>query len=282
MGLKLDINREVKDVALDARSNYLRSLVLDGLEGGGRGHLGPAISLLEIVRVLYDEVLVHDPQNPMMESRDRFILSKGHGCLGLYAVLADAGYFPISELRDFCKFDSRLGGHPEWHNLPGIEFSTGSLGHGLPVAVGIATANRIRKLQSRTFVLMGDGEVNEGSVWEAALHAAKHQLGNLTAIIDFNKRQAGGSILNVLPLEPLRAKWEAFGFQVSEINGHSVPELKEALGKKSKIVDAPRLVIAHTMKGKGLGEAENNNTWHHKAKISQEEIVTLRKSLEKQ
>jgi len=164
MDMGLNKENEAFHVSIDERSKYLRTIVLNGLEGGGRGHLGPAISLLELLRVLYDEILIHDPKNPQLEIRDRFILSKGHGCLGLYAVLADAGYFPVSEINGFCKFGSRLGGHPEWHSLPGIEFSTGSLGHGLPVAVGVAIANRIKKLDSRTFVLMGDGEINEGSV----------------------------------------------------------------------------------------------------------------------
>jgi transketolase len=279
MDIGLNKENEAFHVSIDERSKYLRTIVLNGLEGGGRGHLGPAISLLELLRVLYDEILIHDPKNPQLEIRDRFILSKGHGCLGLYAVLADAGYFPVSEINGFCKFGSRLGGHPEWHSLPGIEFSTGSLGHGLPVAVGVAIANRIKKLDSRTFVLMGDGEINEGSIWEAALHASKHQLGKLIAIIDYNKMQAGGSVVNVLPLEPLKAKWESFGFQVSEINGHDLGEIREALGKETSISGSPNLVIAHTIKGKGLGHAENNNKWHHKAKISLEEIASLREYL---
>jgi len=263
-------------IALDKRSKELRSMVLDALEGGGRGHLGPALSLLEIVRVLYDSVLLHDPTNPMLTDRDRFVLSKGHGCLSLFTVLADHGYFPTSELKGFCGFDSKLGGHPERATLPGIEFSTGALGHGLSVGIGMAMASRLRNEKWRTFVLLGDGELNEGSVWEGAMHASQHQLGALTVIVDFNRMQASGDIDSIVSLAPLASKWEAFGFEVTEVNGHDVVQLAEVLGSYTVPRGKPRVVIAHTVKGKGFSSAENSTSWHHKAKITNDEITSLR------
>lgn len=265
-----------KKIALDKRSRVLRSMVLDALEGGGRGHLGPALSLLEIVRALYDSVLNHDPTNPLLASRDRFVLSKGHGCLGLFTVLADHGYFPTSELQGFCGFESNLGGHPERATLPGIEFSTGALGHGLSVGIGMAMASRLRNEKWRTYVLLGDGELNEGSVWEGAMHASQHQLGALTVIVDFNRMQASGDIDSIVSLAPLVAKWEAFGFEVTEVNGHDVEQLAEVLGNSRKPHGKPRVVIAHTVKGKGFVSAENSTAWHHKAKITKDEISSLR------
>jgi transketolase len=263
-------------IALDKRSRVLRSMVLDALEGGGRGHLGPALSLLEIVRALYDSVLNHDPTNPLLASRDRFVLSKGHGCLGLFTVLADHGYFSISELQGFCSFESNLGGHPERATLPGIEFSTGALGHGLSVGIGMAMASRLRNEKWRTFVLLGDGELNEGSVWEGAMHASQHQLGALTVIVDFNRMQASGDIDSIVSLAPLAAKWEAFGFEVTEVNGHDIEQLAEVLGNSINPLGKPRAVIAHTVKGKGFASAENSTAWHHKAKITKDEISSLR------
>ena len=263
-------------IILDKRSKELRSMVLDALEGGGRGHLGPALSLLEIVRALYDSVLLHDPTNPMLTNRDRFVLSKGHGCLSLFTVLADHGYFPTSELKGFCSFDSKLGGHPERATLPGIEFSTGALGHGLSVGIGMAMASRLRNEKWRTFVLLGDGELNEGSVWEGAMHASQHQLGALTVIVDFNRMQASGDIDSIVSLTPLVYKWEAFGFEVTEVNGHDVVQLAKVLGSSTVSKGKPRVVIAHTVKGKGIASAENSTAWHHKAKITSDEISSLR------
>ncbi len=259
---------------LDSRSKELREMVLRAISSGGRGHIGPALSLLEIVSTLYDSILRHDPRNPASDERDVFILSKGHGCLGLYAVLAQHGYFPKEELMTFCKYDSRLGGHPEWHNLPGIEFSTGSLGHGLPVAVGIARAFQLKKSQRRVFVLVGDGELGEGAIWEASMHAAKYQMKNLTLIVDFNNMQAYGNLESVLPLENLSGKFETFGFHVEEVNGHSRDSLIEAITKASNI-EKPKVIIAHTIKGKGIPSAENSPEWHHKAKISSDDILSL-------
>jgi transketolase len=272
----IDYTKLANEVNLDQRSKDLRLLVLDALEGGSRGHLGPALSLIEIIRVLYDSVLYHDSNNPLLAQRDRFILSKGHGCLGLYAVLADHGYISKSELKGYCTFESKLGGHPERATLPGVEFSTGSLGHGLSVGIGMAMACRLKGEHWRTYVLIGDGELNEGSNWEGAMHASQHQLGALTVIIDFNQMQASGRIDSILTLDPLEAKWEAFGFNVVKVNGHDLAQLETELNSPVDSYGKPKAIIAYTVKGKGIPSAENSTIWHHKAKITQEEIAPLR------
>lgn len=274
--MTVDYTKLANEIILDQRSKDLRLLVLDALEGGSRGHLGPALSLIEIVRVLYDSVLYHDSNNPLLAQRDRFILSKGHGCLGLYAVLADHGYIAKSELKGYCTFDSKLGGHPERLTLPGVEFSTGSLGHGLSVGIGMAMACRLKGEHWRTYVLVGDGELNEGSNWEGAMHASQHQLGALTVIIDFNQMQASGRIDSILTLDPLEAKWKAFGFNVVKVNGHDLAQLEMELNSPMDSYGKPKVIIAYTVKGKGIPSAENSTIWHHKAKITREEIAPLR------
>jgi Transketolase, N-terminal subunit len=260
---------------LDERAIYLRKLVVRGLAGGGRGHLGPAMSLIEILRVLYDDVLRFQPQNPAWKDRDRCILSKGHGCLGLYAILADKGYFPLETLDTFCKRDSILGGHPEAGKIPGVEASTGSLGHGMSIGIGMALAARIEKRDSRVFVIVGDGEINEGSVWEAALSAGKHGLDNFTVLVDYNKIQASGPTKDVQDLEPLLDKWRSFGFAVTEVDGHDADALRNTLMSLPLAAQKPNAIICHTTKGKGIPFAENNPDWHHKAKIGPEEVSNM-------
>jgi len=267
-------------MSLDERAIYLRKLVVRGLAGGGRGHLGPAMSLIEILRVLYDDVLRYQPQNPAWKSRDRCILSKGHGCLGLYAVLADKGYFPLEVMDTFCKRDSILGGHPEAGKIPGVEASTGSLGHGMSIGVGMALAARMEKRDSRIFVIVGDGEINEGSVWEAALSAGKHGLDNYTVLVDCNKMQASGPTKDIQDLEPLLDKWRSFGFAATEVDGHDVCALRSTLTSLPLSVRKPNAVICHTIKGKGIPSAENNPDWHHKAKIGPEEISNMINALD--
>lgn len=264
---------------LDNRSKMLRRLVIDALDGGGRGHLGSSLSLIEMVRVLYDDILRHRPQDPKWEGRDRFILSKGHGCLALYAILADKGYFPVEELRRFCRHDSYLGGHPEAGKIPGVEASTGALGHGLSIGVGMALAARIKQSASRVFVAMGDGEINEGSVWEAAMSAGKHRLDNLTAMVDYNKIQSYGFVSEVQPLEPLADKWRAFGFAAVEVDGHDTAALKAALAAPAE-AGKPTAVICHTIKGRGIPFAENEPSWHHKSKIAPDQIAAMYAALE--
>lgn len=258
---------------LDARSLYLRRLVVAGLVGGGRGHLGSALSLIEMLRVLYDDVLAFDPNRPKWDDRDRMILSKGHGCLALYAILADKGFFPVAEIDRFCHFDSMLGGHPEASKIPGVEASTGALGHGLPIALGMALAARMKGKRHKVFAIMGDGEINEGSVWEAALSAGKHRVSNLTAIVDYNKLQSYGRTADVQPLEPLADKWKAFGFAVREVDGHDVAALQRLFASLPFAFDRPSAIVCHTVKGKGVSFAEGNPDWHHKSKLTKDELA---------
>lgn len=264
---------------LDERSRYLRRLVVRGLAGGARGHIGSSMSLVEILRVLYDDVMRYRPSEPNWPDRDRLILSKGHGCLALYALLADKGFIPVETLDTFCRRDSILGGHPEAGKVPGVEASTGSLGHGLSYGVGMALGARMRKRSSRVFVVMGDGEINEGSVWEAAMCAAKHRLANLTAIIDYNKVQSAGFTRDIQDLEPLLDKWRAFGFATTEVDGHNVAALRALFRRVPLAADRPTAIVCHTVKGRGIPFAENDPGWHHKAKLGPEEIERLRAAL---
>lgn len=265
--------------ALDERSKYLRRLIVRGLAGGERGHIGSSMSLVEILRVLYDDVLRYRPSEPDWSERDRMILSKGHGCLALYAVLADKGFFPVDTLDTFCRRDSILGGHPEAGKIPGVEASTGSLGHGLSLGVGMALAARLQRRASRVFVVMGDGEINEGSVWEAAMCASQHQLVNLTALIDYNKIQSAGFTRDILDLDPLIDKWRAFGFAALEVDGHDVGALNMLFRRLPLATDRPTAIICHTVKGRGIEFAENDPNWHHKAKLGADEIGRLQAAL---
>ena len=268
--------QEALKISIDKRSKYLRQLVVNCLISANRGHMGSAMSLIEILRVLYDEIIVFDPKNKNLKNRDRVILSKGHGCLALYAILADKKFINISELDNVGQLDSILGGHPESFKIPGVEASTGALGHGMPIALGMAIAAKIKKEKQNIYVIVGDGEINEGSVWEAALSAKKHKLNNLKVIIDYNKIQSYSYTKEVLDLEPLKAKWESFGFEVSEINGHDITALKNNFNNfKEHKDDKPSVTICHTIKGKGFNFAENNPLWHHKNFFTKEEIKNL-------
>jgi len=269
---------DISSAPLDARSKYLRRKIVDILKFGRRGHIGAAFSLVEIFRVLYDDILCYDPQNPYLKKRDRCLLSKGHGCLALYTILADKGFFPSKELEKFCTYEGLLGGHPE-HKIPGVEASTGSLGHGLSIGVGMALSHRHEKSPARVFVVVGDGECNEGSVWEAALCAGKHKLESLTVLVDYNKQQSYASTYEVQDMEPFADKWRAFGFAAIEINGHDPQELKENLKKIPFESGKPNAVICHTIKGKGVSFVENNLNWHHKNKVTDQEIESLLKEL---
>ena len=273
--LEQQARRLHEPVALDARSRHLRRLVVRGLAGGGRGHLGSALSAIELLRVLYDEVLRHDPTDPGWVERDRCILSKGHGCLAQYAVLADHGYFPLEELDRFCRFDGILGGHPEASKIPGVEASTGALGHGPSIALGMALAARLSGRRHRIFVVTGDGEINEGSVWEAAMAAGKHGLDNLTVIVDYNKLQSYDRTAVVQDLEPLGDKWRSFGFAVREVDGHDIEALRALFAALPFEGGRPNAIIAHTVKGRGVPEAEHNPKWHHKSKLSEAEVQDL-------
>ena len=261
---------------LDNRSKFLRQLAIEMVEVGRRGHIGSAMSLIEILRVLYDYFLRYRPNHPHWSDRDRFILSKGHGCLALYAILADKGFFGRSELSKFCKSDSFLGGHPERGKVPGVEASTGSLGHGLPLGVGMALAAKIRKQNQRIVVVTGDGEINEGSIWESAMSASKHKLNNLSVLVDYNKLQSYGLVDEVLKLEPLADKWRSFGFKVKEVNGHDIIALQSVLSELPFNTENPNLIICHTIKGKGFPFAEQNPEWHHKSRLTDEDLKAMR------
>lgn len=265
---------------LDERSIYLRRLVVRALDGGARGHIGSSMSLIEIMRVLYEDILRVRPDEPLWPERDRCILSKGHGCIAQYVMLAEKGFFPHEVLDSFCRRDSILGGHPEAGKIPGVEASTGALGHGLPIGVGRAMGLRMRGIDARVFVVTGDGEINEGSVWEAALSAKKHRLGNLTVMIDYNKVQSAGPTREILDLEPLADKWRAFGFAVAEVDGHDVAALRRVLHEVPFAADRPSLVICHTVKGKGLVFAENDANWHHKSSIKKDLVDQMYDALE--
>ncbi len=275
--MKNDIPKQ--SPALDERSKHLRRQIVRVLEGGGRGHLGTSLSLVEILRVLFDSVLRYDPKRPKWPERDRFILSKGHGCIALYVLLQEKGFFAKEELVKFCRFDGILGGHPD-PKVPGIEVSTGSLGHGLPIAVGMAVAAMRRGAKHRVVTVLGDGECDEGSVWEAAMSAAKHRLDNLAAIVDYNKQQSYGSTYEVLDLEPFAAKWEAFGFATREVDGHDVHALEQVFAAVPFAAGKPSAVICHTVKGKGVAFAENNLKWHHKSSIKESEIEDLMRAID--
>jgi transketolase len=260
---------------LDQRSIYLRRLVVRALEGGGRGHVGSSLSLIEIMRVLYDDILRFRPADPAWAQRDRCILSKGHGCLAQYVMLADKGFFPIDVLDGFCRYDSILGGHPEAAKIPGVEASTGALGHGLPIGVGRALGLRMQRQDARVFVVTGDGEINEGSVWEAALSASKHHLSNLVVMIDYNKIQSAGGTAEILDLEPLVDKWRSFGFATAEVDGHDVEALRELLCRVPLDSDRPTAIVCHTIKGKGIAFTEDDADWHHKSSLKAEVIADM-------
>lgn len=233
------------------------------------GHMGAAFSMADIISVLYfDDVLKYDASNPDWEDRDKFILSKGHASYALYAVLARAGYFPESELLHVGQPGSKFGGHPKLHEIPGVEASTGALGHGLSFAIGIAYANKVDNKKSHVYVVLGDGECQEGSVWEGALSAPTLELDNLTVIVDHNKLQAMDDLENIVRMKPFADKWKAFGWNVVEIDGHDCVQIKEAL--LTRQTDKPTLVVANTVKGKGISFMENVPIWHYRMPNEQE------------
>ena len=206
------LNKKALEIKLDNRSKYLRQLIVQALIGGGRGHMGSAMSLVEILRILYDEFIKFNPKKPKNENRDRLILSKGHGCLALYAILADKKFIKSTVLDSTSRFESILGGHPESLKVPGVEVSTGALGHGFPVGVGMAVAAKLKKQNHNIYVVIGDGESDEGSIWEAALSASKYKLNNLKVMLDYNKIQSYDFVDKVLNLEPLKKKMGKFWF----------------------------------------------------------------------
>jgi transketolase len=247
---------------LDERSIELREKILDMVAKSHKGHIKSAFSCLEIVRVLYDDILKPD---------DKCILSKGHGCLAQYIMLAEKGYFPEGELYTFCNDGALLGGHPS-AKIPGVEIATGSLGHGLSVGIGFALMGH------DTYVILGDGECNEGAVWEAAMCASKHHLNNLTGIIDYNKQQSYGADIEVMSLSPFVDKWRSFGWDTVEVDGHNVKELCYGFSWNSGTGN-PKVIIANTIKGRGIKLITDNPRWHYRDDITDEEINKLYEAL---
>ena len=241
--------------------------------------MGSAMSLIEILRVLYDRVLKYNSKQPLLSNRDRLILSKGHGCLALYALLSDKDFFSKKILKSSSRFYSILGGHPEFDKVPGVEASTGALGHGSPIGLGIALGAKIEKKKFHTYVIVGDGEINEGSFWEASMIASKHKLSNYHIIIDYNKIQSYGQTKHVMQLEPLKEKLSSFGYKVDQVNGHDIRQLIKYF-KKIKKNKRPSALICHTIKGKGFYFAEQNPYWHHKNFFTDKEKLNLLKCLE--
>jgi transketolase len=252
---------------LNEIARRIRCLVLRSVHHAGAGHIGGPLSAAEILAVLYFRVLRIDPARPDWPERDRFILSKGHSAIGLYSALALRGYFPIEELNTFDAINSRLQGHPDMTLTPGVEMSTGSLGQGISPGVGMALGARLRGLSFRTWVLLGDGEIQEGQVWEAAEVAARYGLENLTAIVDYNGLPQFtwpdfGERGRQRPTANLLAKWEAFGWRALEADGHDVESLLTSSALAQETVGRPSVIIAHTVKGKGVSFMENNFVWH--------------------
>ena len=249
---------KIKQLAKQIKKNIL-DMSLVAAERSA--HFGGALSTVEILATLYNSVLKFDSSNPLWEDRDRFILSKGHGCLGVYSTLCEMGYFKKTDLNLFEQNGSFLLGHPVINKKKGIEFSTGSLGMGLSLGVGVAIAAKKNKKNYKVFVLMGDGECNEGSIWEASMSAAHFKLDNITAIIDNNTLQQTGSNEEIMSSTDLGSKWRSFNWDVTEIDGHNIAQILKAFNYVS---DRPKLILAKTLKGKGFRFAENNNDWHHK------------------
>lgn len=264
---------DLQDIAKDIRKKIYR---IAHFAGGG--HMGAAFSIADIISVIYfDHVLKYNSKNPSWEERDRFILSKGHACYALYAVLAKAGYFPEEELWNVGKLGSNFGGHPKIAEIPGVEASTGALGHGLSFGIGIALASKLDHKENHTYVLLGDGECQEGSIWEGALSAPTFELSNLTVIVDHNKLQAMDELENIVKMKPFAEKWKAFGWNVEEIDGHNMQEIRSALLKR--VSSKPTLVLANTIKGKGVSFMEGVPIWHYRMP-NKEELITLMKELE--
>ena len=254
-----EIVRSIEDKALQ-----MRELIVTDLIGEGKvGHLGGSCSSADIVAELYFHKMKHDPKDPKNPDRDRFLLSKGHAALVQYAALAIAGYFPQSELKKVKSLGAMLQGHPDMTKTPGIEANTGSLGQGLSIANGMALGLRLDGSKRRVYVIVGDGEQAEGQIWEAAMAASNFRIDNITAIVDCNRLQATGAIIDRFDLNPIRQKWEAFGWNTIEVNGHDVSALLEAFDAAEQVKSHPTVILAQTVKGKCISFAENNAAFHN-------------------
>jgi len=267
---------QVPVAGLPAIAREIRKEVIRMLGKAGSGHPGGSLSAADLLACLYFHVMRQDPKNPRWEDRDRFVLSKGHGCPVLYAALALAGYLPKEELGTLRQLGSRLQGHPDQRRLPLLEASTGSLGQGLSISAGIALAGKLDKKDYWTFCLLSDGEIQEGQTWEAAVFAGFRKLDHLIAIIDYNKFQLDGAVGEIADLEPLFEKWQAFRWDVQEIDGHDIPQILKAIDQAKSVTAKPHLIIAHTVKGKGVSFMEHNNYFHGVAPTAEEAQAALK------
>lgn len=258
MALSTQERQKLQDIARE-----LRLTVIDVMAWSGGAHVGGSLSIIDILTILYFKYLDVNPADPQWDERDRFVLSKGHAAAGLIPVLAKRGFFPEETLKTFNHFGSPFAMHPDSNKVIGCDASAGSLGHGLSMAVGMALGARQRKMPWKTVCLMGDGECCEGSIWEAAMSAPHFKLGNLIGIVDRNRFMIDGETEDVMPLEPFADKWRAFGWEVVEVDGHDFDQLDEALAKAWAATDVPVLILAHTIKGKGVDFMENNVVYHY-------------------
>ncbi|MCK5429185.1 MAG: transketolase [Anaerolineales bacterium] len=268
----------MSDAELLDKAKTIRRHIVEMVGKAGSGHPGGSLSAVEIVTALYFRALRHNPKNPQWADRDRFILSKGHAAPVLYAALAECDYMPVEELSTLRQLDSRLQGHTDMTTVPGVEMSAGSLGQGLSFSVGVALAGRLDKRNYWVYTLLGDGECDEGQVWEAAMAAAHYKLDRMIAFVDYNKLQIDGWNKDVMNLEPFTDKWRAFGWHVIEIDGNDFGQVFSAIDSAKKISNQPKMIIAHTVKGKGVSYMENNVDFHGKAP-NEEEIKKALKEL---
>ncbi len=259
---------------LEAAAKQVRRFIIKMIYGAKSGHPGGSLSATDLVTALYFNVLKHDPKNPKWAERDRFHLSKGHACPALYAALALKGYFPEEQLWTLRKLGSVLQGHPD-SRTPGIEVASGSLGQGLSVALGMSLASKVDNKDFFVYCLMGDGEIQEGNIWEAAMAAAHYKCGNLIGILDYNGFQIDGCVKDIMDLEPIADKWRAFGWEVLEIDGHSMREILTAYAQAKAVKIKPVIIIAHTIKGKGVSFMENMVDFHGKAPTKEETEIAL-------
>lgn len=263
-----------KDLSEQAKN--MRRMVINMVLKAQTSHVGAALSIVDLLVVLYGNILKINPRKVDDPDRDRFILSKGHACTALYAALMENGFFPSEYMNEYCCNNGKLWGHPNYFSAPGIEFSTGSLGHGLSVGAGLALAGKIDQKTYRTFVLLGDGECNEGQVWEAAMFASQHGLDNLIAIIDYNKLQGFGRAEEIISMEPFKEKWSSFGWDVKEIDGHDLQKIDQSLSAVPFVSGRPSLVIAHTVKGKGVSFMEDKLEWHYKSPNAEQSELAIK------
>ena len=263
---------------LELAAAKIRSLAMDQVYTAASGHIGGSLSVADILTVLYFDVMKVDPENPQAPDRDRLVLSKGHTTPALYAALALRGYFPKEELKLFRSIRGHMSGHPDMVHVPGVDMSTGSLGQGISAAVGMALAGKIDRKDYRVYAVLGDGEIEEGQVWEAAMAAAKYRLDNLTAVVDVNGLQIDGSTADVMPSEPLDKKFEAFNWNVIHVDGHDLAALEDAFAQAAACTGKPTVLLAGTVKGKGVSFMENDAGWHGKAP-NEEQYAVAREEL---